>query len=102
MSSPKPLLTVRSLKEASPGKTSKMGARPKSLDAMEYEVLEVSGLPVGYLTGEAPAKTIARLAELHRLLVEVGGYHHLKARFDAGYLDIPVGMLKNLEKLMAP
>jgi hypothetical protein len=106
MASPKPLLTVRALRETGHRKaTVKLGpGQPtgKAADSMDWEVLDPTGQTVGFVAGEATAKTVSRLAELHRLLVEIGGYHHLKARFDNGYLEVPVEMLKSLEKLLAP
>ena len=102
MITPKPLLTVRSLRDGQRKTTAKMGQPAKVLDSMDWEVLDPSGKTVGYLAGEPTAKMVSRLAELHRVLVEVGGYHHLKARFDNGYLEIPVEMIRALEKLMAP
>ena len=101
MVTPKPLLTVRSLRDGRKT-TAKMGNPAKVLESMDWEVLDPSGKTLGYLAGEPAAKMVSRLAELHRLLIEVGAYHHLKARFDNGYLDIPVEMLRDLEKLLAP
>lgn len=104
---PKPLLTVKALRETGHRKaTVKLGPNQQSkaaaADAMDWEVLDATGQTVGFLAGEATAKTVSRLAELHRLLLEIGGYHHLKARFDNGYLEIPIEMIRELEKLMAP
>lgn len=102
---PKPLLTVRALRETGRRKaTVKLGPNQKpnaAADSMDWEVLDTTGQTVGFLAGEATAKTVSRLAELHRLMVEIGGYHHLKARFDNGYLEVPVEMIKSLEKLLA-
>jgi len=100
MPPPKPLLTVKSLRDTGPRKnTTKLG--PKAFENMDWEVLDQTGHTVGYLSGEVTAKTVNRLIALQRLLVEVGAYHHLKARFDNGYLEVPVEMLKELERLLA-
>lgn len=100
MSLPKPTFTVRSRGGQQQKTTAKMG-QVKALDTLDWELLDEGGQTVGYLAGEKTAQTVARYAQLHQLLKEIGAYRHLKARFDNGYLDIPVGMLKDLEKLLA-
>lgn len=105
MTSPKPLLTVRGVgrKPAAPGErktTTKLG--PKAAEPTSWEILDAGGQIVGHVTNDAAAKSITRLAELHRRLNEIGAYHHLKVRFDNGYLEIPVEMMRQLEKLMEP
>jgi hypothetical protein len=99
---PKPAFTVRPRGGGPQQKTTSKMGQVKALDSLDWELLDAAGQTVGYLAGEKVAQTLARSAQLHRLLVEVGAYHHLKARFDNGYLEIPVEMLRELEKLMAP
>lgn len=103
--SAKALLTVRGVgSKPEPGRrktTTKMGP-PKALEPATWELLDSEGRVVGLITNEAASKAVSRLAELHRLLIDMGAYHHLKVRFDNGYLEIPVEMMRQLESLMKP
>ena len=99
---PKPLLTVRLLRESGHAAAAVKGGAFRTVQTMDWIVVNGEGETVGVLGRESIAKTISRLAELHRLLVEVDALTHLRQRYDNGYLEIPVDMFRSLEKLLAP
>lgn len=99
---PKAVVTVRLLRESGHAAAAVKGGAFKTVQTMDWVVLNDAGETVGVLGRESAAKTISRLAELHRLLVEIDGLAHLRQRYDNGYLEIPVEMFRALEKLLAP
>jgi hypothetical protein len=100
-SNAKQLLTAKKLREEGFGSAMVSGGPFKTGQTMDHQIVDVSNNVVGVLTVDG-ARLVNRLAELHRLLVDMDAAQHLKQRFDFGYLDIPVDMLLRLETLLAP
>lgn len=98
---PKPLLSAKLLREDGHSPITVKGGPFRVARVMAGQLVNGAGESVG-LVDEKSTKTFNQLAELHRVLIEIGALAHLRHRFDNGYLDIPVEMFRSLEKLLAP
>jgi hypothetical protein len=98
----KPLLSVKHLREGGFGMAMAKGGPYKATQTLEWQIVDKSGATVGVLSNETAANLVNRLAELYQILLDANALSHLKARFDFGYMDIPVDMYRRLEKLLTP